>query len=357
MIFRQLLDARSSTFTYLLADEGSRQAVLIDPVFEQFARDAALIAELGLTLRFTLETHVHADHVTAAWRFRERLGSGIVASRRAGVDCADLLVDEGDVIRAGDLLLEVRATPGHTSGCVTYVTADHRMAFTGDALLIRAAGRTDFQQGDAAQLYRSVHQRIFTLPDSCAVYPGHDYRGRTASSVAEEKAFNPRLGGERSVEDFVGYMSNLGLAHPNQIDVAVPSNLRCGRPLDPAAADDQPTWGPATRSFAGVVEIDCDWVYEHRAEVRVIDVREPAEYQGELGHIEGAELIPLGELRGRLDQLPRGEPVVAVCRSGGRSAQAQAILEAAGFERTANLRGGMIRWRGLGLPVEGGGEP
>ncbi|HLU65883.1 MAG TPA: MBL fold metallo-hydrolase [Kofleriaceae bacterium] len=350
MLFRQLFDPRSSTFTYLLADEDSREAVLIDPVFEEHTRDAALIRELGLTLRYTLETHVHADHVTAAWLFKRRHGSRIVVSRASGATCADRLVDDGDRIRFGREELEVRATPGHTAGCVTYVTADQSMAFTGDALLIRAAGRTDFQGGDARRLYRSVHERIFTLPDRCAIYPGHDYRGRTSSSVAEERAWNPRLGGDRSESDFVGTMAHLGLPHPRQIDVAVPSNLRCGQPA--VVQDEEPTWGPVSRSYGGVLEIDADWVHEHRGALHVVDVREPAEYDGELGHIAGAALVPLGELRTRLDEIPRDRPVVMVCRSGARSAQATAILEAAGFERVANLRGGMIRWRGLGLPAE-----
>jgi sulfur dioxygenase len=355
VIFRQLFEARSSTYTYLLADESTREAVLIDPVYEELARDAALVGELGLTLRYSLETHVHADHVTAAWMLKQRLGSQMVASRQAGVSCADVLVDEGDQVRFGGVVLEVRATPGHTSGCVTYVTSDHAMAFTGDALLIRGSGRTDFQQGDAARLYRSVHERIFSLPDSCLIYPGHDYRGRTASSVAEERTYNPRLGGGRSATDFVGTMENLGLPHPKQIDVAVPSNLRCGRPEQPAVAAEEPSWGPVVRTYAGVLEIDADWVNEHLAEVRVLDVREPDEFVGELGHIPGAELLPLGELRARLDELDRSAPIVTVCRSGGRSAQAVAILEAGGFLQVANLRGGMLRWRGMDLPVEGGG--
>ena len=356
MIFRQLFEARSSTFTYLLGDEDSREAVLIDPVFEEFARDAALVDELGLTLRYTLETHVHADHVTAAWLFRQRRGSQIIVSGRAGVSCADRMVDEGDEVRFGGCALEVRATPGHTSGCVSYVTADHAMAFTGDALLIRGSGRTDFQQGDPHRLYRSVHERIFTLPDRCIIYPGHDYRGRTASSVAEERAYNPRLGGGRSEADFVGTMNNLGLPHPKQIDVAVPSNLRCGEPERPEAAAVEPSWGPVVRTYGGVLEIDVDWVSEHMDQLRVLDVREPDEYVGELGHIPGAELLPLGDLRAQLPALDRSAPIVTVCRSGGRSAQAAAILEAAGFEQVANLRGGMLRWRGHELPVEGGGD-
>jgi rhodanese-related sulfurtransferase len=224
------------------------------------------------------------------------------------------------------------------------------MAFTGDALLVRAAGRTDFQHGDARRLYRSVHEKIFALPAECLLYPGHDYQGRTASSVWEEKRHNPRLGGDRSEGDFVGYMSNLGLPHPKQIDVAVPANLRCGRPEPGAGAPvppEKPTWGPVVRTFAGVPQVGADWLEEHLADVYVLDVREPTEITGELGAIAGAHLVPLGELRARTTELPKDKPIVAVCRSGGRSAQACTILEANGFTQVANLDGGMIRWRSL----------
>jgi glyoxylase-like metal-dependent hydrolase (beta-lactamase superfamily II)/rhodanese-related sulfurtransferase len=351
MLFRQLIDRRSSTFTYLLADAATRDAVLIDPVFEQFARDAALLRELQVTLRHTLETHVHADHVTAAWLFRERLGSTIVVPADGGAEGADRRVRDADVVAFGGESVSVLATPGHTSGCVSYLTRDRKAVFTGDALMIRGAGRTDFQEGDARRLYRSVHEKLFALDDDCAVYPAHDYSGRLASTIGEERAYNPRLGGARSEEDFAGFMANLGLAHPKQIDIAVPANLRCGRPGDGDAAR-EPAWAPARRSFAGVLEVDPEWVGEHLGDVEVVDVREPAEWGGELGPIPGARFLPLGELRARLGELPRDRPVVAVCRSGGRSAEASLILEEAGFARAANMSGGMLRWHALGLPTE-----
>jgi len=352
MLFRQLIDDRSSTYTYLLADPATRDAVLIDPVFEQYARDAALLRELGLTLRHTLETHVHADHVTAAWLFRERLGSTIVVPADGGAQGADRLVREGDVVAFGGETLSVLATPGHTAGCVSYLTGDRRAVFTGDALLIRGAGRTDFQEGDARRLYRSVRDKLFALGDDCAVYPAHDYSGRLASSIGEERAYNPRLGGARSEADFVGFMANLGLPHPKQIDVALPANLRCGRPADGDAAAREPAWAPARRSFAGVLEVEPEWLGDHLAEVEVLDVREPAEWNGDLGRIPGARPLPLGDLRARVGELPRDRPIVAVCRSGGRSAEASLILEQAGFARAANMSGGMIRWHALGLPTE-----
>lgn len=237
MLFRQLFDPDTSTYTYLLADRDTKEAVLIDPVREQADRDAALIEELGLTLLYTLETHVHADHVTGGGLLRQRLGSRTVVSRHGGAECADVQVDDGDVIRFGRHALEVRATPGHTDGCVTYVTSDHKMAFTGDALLIRGSGRTDFQQGDARKLYQSVHEQIFSLPDDTLLYPGHDYKGRTVSTVGEEKALNVRFAG-KSEEDFVAIMRALDLPKPRYIDEAVPANLRCG--LDDAAMSETP---------------------------------------------------------------------------------------------------------------------
>jgi sulfur dioxygenase len=229
MLLRQLFDAETCTYTYLLADEETREAVLIDPVLEQLDRDLELVGELGLELVNVLETHVHADHVTGASLLRARTGARTVVSRDGGAPCADVLVGDGDVIRFGKHSLEVRATPGHTDGCVTYVTADQTMAFTGDALLIRGCGRTDFQQGDPRTLYRSVHGKILTLPDACAIYPAHDYKGRTRSTVGEEKALNPRLGGGKTKDEFVAIMEGLDLAYPKKIDVALPANVRCGR--------------------------------------------------------------------------------------------------------------------------------
>jgi glyoxylase-like metal-dependent hydrolase (beta-lactamase superfamily II)/rhodanese-related sulfurtransferase len=356
MIFRQLFDPQSSTYTYLLADETSRQAVLVDPVFEQVRRDSALVDELGLKLNWTLETHVHADHVTGAWLLRERLGSKIALAAASGAEGADRYLQPGDRVEFGKRWLEVRATPGHTNGCVTYVVDDHEAALTGDALLIRGCGRTDFQQGSADTLYHSVHEQLFSLPDSCLLYPAHDYRGLTVTSVGEEKLFNPRLGGQILREDFVGYMNNLGLPHPKQMEAAVPANLRCGRPQQPAAEAPEQDWAPLTYTFAGIFEIQPQWLEEHLREVQIVDVREPNEFNGSLGHVPGAVLIPLGSLAARANELSKERPIVTVCRSGARSAQATVILGKAGFSRVANLSGGMLRWRAQRLQVEGGRE-
>lgn len=351
MIFRQLFDPTSSTYTYLLADPLSREAVLIDPVFEQARRDEALLRELDLRLVTTLDTHVHADHVTAAWLLRERTGSRIALAEATGAEGADRLLRHGDRVGFGARALEVRATPGHTDGCLSLVLDDRTMAFTGDALLIRGCGRTDFQQGSAERLYRSVHEQLLSLPPDCLLYPAHDYRGCTVTSVAEEQRWNPRVGGASSVGDFVGYMTHLGLPHPKLIDIAVPANLRCGRPEGDGAPPPPPDWAPLVWTFAGLWEISPAVLEERLGEVQVVDVRERAEFAGGLGHIGHARLLPLGELTARADELDRTRPVVTVCRSGARSAQAALLLGKAGFTRVANLAGGMLRWREQGGPV------
>jgi glyoxylase-like metal-dependent hydrolase (beta-lactamase superfamily II)/rhodanese-related sulfurtransferase len=356
LIFRQLIDPQSSTYTYLLGDSKSGEAVLIDPVFEQARRDAALLNELGLRLICTLETHVHADHVTGAWLLKRRFGSQIALAKQSGAEGADRYLVHGDRVALGPRQLQVRATPGHTNGCLSYVLDSESMAFTGDCLMIRGSGRTDFQNGDPHVMYRSVHSEIFRLPEDCLLYPAHDYSGLTVTSVGEERRFNPRLGGEIGEDDFAGYMNNLHLPHPKQIDIAVPANLRCGQQENDAAALSDPTWAPLTYTFAGIWELSPQALEEVASSVQVLDVREPGEFDGPLGHIRDARLIPLGELSGSAGELDRNRPVVAVCRSGGRSAQAVTILHKAGFNQVANLAGGMLRWRADGHPVVGGGE-
>lgn len=352
LIFRQLFDPQSSTYSYLLADGRSKSAILIDPVFEQARRDAALVHELGLTLVATLDTHVHADHVTGAWLLKTLCGSEIVLSAESGAKGADRYLKHGDRVQFGGRYLDVRATPGHTQGCVTFVLDDESAAFTGDCLLIRGSGRTDFQQGDARAMYRSVRSQILTLPPACLLYPAHDYRGLTVTSVAEERTFNPRLGGDVGEADFVGYMTHLGLPHPKLIDIAVPANLRCGRP-EQDAVPAEPTWAPLTFTFAGIFEIQPEALEEHSGSTQIVDVRERDEFYGPLGRIATSKWIPLGELSRRAGELSHERPVVVVCRSGARSAQASVLLQKAGFSDVANLAGGMLRWRAEGHPVEG----
>ena len=245
-------------------------------------------------------------------------------------------------------------SPGHTNGCLSYVLDDERMAFTGDALLIRGCGRTDFQQGSPQRLYRSVVTQILSLPAHCLLYPAHDYKGLTASSVEEERRFNPRFGGNSNEADFIGYMNHLGLPHPKLMDIAVPANLRCGEPDSRAQPPDEPTWAALVWTFAGLWEIEPQALEDAGPQVQIVDVREPAEFTGPLGHIRGAVLTPLGELQSRLGELNVARPVVTVCRSGTRSAQAAVLLGKAGLAEVANLAGGMLRWRAAGHAVQGG---
>lgn len=351
MLFRQLLDPETSTYTYLLADQTTRDAIIIDPVLEQIERDVGLLHDLGLHLRYALDTHVHADHVTALGSLRERLGVNTVVSERAGLGCADILARDGDTLRFGDHGVEVLETPGHTAGCVTYVTTDRTMAFTGDSLLIRGCGRTDFQGGDAHQLFHSIRSRLFTLPPHTLIFPAHDYQGRTATSIEEERRLNPRLGGEKTETEFVAMMRQLGLAYPKNIDVALPRNVRCGMALVPSEPEPARPWAPVEPSASGIPEVAPAWIAAHGGDVRLIDVREPSELTGELGHILGVERLPLAQLPGPLAAAPRDLPIVFVCRSGARSGQAALSIAKLGFTRVASLRGGMIAWNQEHLPV------
>ncbi len=230
MIFYQLFEAESSTYTYLLADEASREAIVIDPVLETLERDLKLISELGLNLQWVVDTHVHADHITSAAQLRKRLGAKTCVSKNANISCADRFLSEGDTLSFGSCKLNVLTTPGHTDSCIS-LTCDG-MIFTGDVLLIRGTGRTDFQQGSAEKMYHSITQKIFTLPDDTKIYPGHDYKGMSYSTVALEKKFNPRIGIEKSYEDFKKIMSELHLAQPKKIEIAVAANLLCGDKLN-----------------------------------------------------------------------------------------------------------------------------
>jgi sulfur dioxygenase len=362
MLFRQLFDPETSTYTYLLADEANLEAVLIDSVREQVDRDGGLIEELGLRLIAALETHVHADHVTGAGVLRERLGCRIVVGARAGVLTADRRVREGDTVAFGRHALEVRETPGHTDGCVTYVCHAEGVAFTGDALLIRGCGRTDFQQGDAATLYRSVREKILSLPAGTRLYPAHDYKGRTVTTVAEERRFNPRLGDARSEPEFVSLMRGLRLAYPRRMDEAVPANMASGvTEPEPLAAPRTETarWAPVAWTTSGVPVVTPGWLAAHRADVRIVDVREHLEFCGALGHIEGAELVPLATLEAAARDWDRRMPLVAVCAYGTRSGKAALLLREQGFERVASLHGGMVHWAEKGLPavdVRSGGD-
>ena len=227
MIFRQLLEPVSSTYTYLLGCQTTGQAVLIDPVVNAIDRDLQVLQSLGLRLAFTLDTHVHADHNTAALQLRQRVGSRIAAPAIDGLPCVDVGIVEGVPFQLGSIRIDPLHTPGHTDGHFAYRCADR--LFSGDALLIDGCGRTDFQNGDADVLYKSVTEKLFTLPDEMLVYPAHDYQDRRVSSIGQEKRRNPRLGHGRTLAEFKAIMAGLNLPYPKFIDYAVPGNRLCGK--------------------------------------------------------------------------------------------------------------------------------
>jgi len=226
MIFRQLFEPLSSTYTYLLGCEESGKAILIDPVIVATERDLAEVKRLGLTLTYTLDTHIHADHITAGLALKKAVGSKIAAPACDALPCADFGIEEGKLFQVGGIALQPLHTPGHTAGHFAYLLPDR--VFTGDALLIEGCGRTDFQGGDADALYKSVREKLFSLADDVLVYPAHDYENRHVSSIAQERKRNPRLGGARTLEEFRNIMAQLNLPYPTFIDYAVPGNKHCG---------------------------------------------------------------------------------------------------------------------------------
>ncbi|MDH5396111.1 MAG: MBL fold metallo-hydrolase [Gammaproteobacteria bacterium] len=226
MFVRQLFDRDTSTYTYIIADEKTSEAAIIDPVKEQFERDVLLLNQLGFKLKYVLETHVHADHITSSGHLREKFSAQVALHENSGAKCADLLLKDGDVLKLGDIEVKAIHTPGHTNADLSFAAEGY--VFTGDALLVRDCGRTDFQLGDSATLYHSINEKIFSLGDATVIYPGHDYYGFTASTVKEEKLYNNRLGNGKTEDEFVEIMANLDLALPKRIKESVPGNTNCG---------------------------------------------------------------------------------------------------------------------------------
>jgi sulfur dioxygenase len=226
LIFHQLFEQETSTFTYLVGDPLTKEAIIIDPVIEMVDRDLNLLKELGLKLQYILDTHVHADHITGSGFLRNKTGAKIGVSAEYRLDCVDLQLSDGQEIHFGEKIITVIHTPGHTNGCLTFKIGS--MIFTGDALLIRSCGRTDFQQGSSDKLFDSIRVKLFKLPDETQVYPGHDYKGFTHTTIGLEKKFNPRLNLTISKDEFRQIMENLNLGEPKKIHEAVPANLVCG---------------------------------------------------------------------------------------------------------------------------------
>jgi rhodanese-related sulfurtransferase len=273
-----------------------------------------------------------------------------IVSCFSGADCADFKVNDGDEISFGKQRLTVHTTPGHTNGCMSLHSPKHKMVFTGDTLMIRGCGRTDFQEGSAKKLFESVHSKIFTLPDETLVFPAHDYHGRTVSTISEEKKYNPRLGGGKSKEDFCRIMSDLNLSYPKKIDEAVPANLKCGilnseeqrdrsPPMSPAASD---SWAPVHRR-QDIPEVNTEWVRENMETLRLIDIRDVAEFHS-LPPLPASELIPMSTLIHNLKDSPKDERIIIICRSGVRSAKMAISLEQQGFICVASMKGGMQDW-------------
>jgi glyoxylase-like metal-dependent hydrolase (beta-lactamase superfamily II)/rhodanese-related sulfurtransferase len=347
MFFKQLFDPASSTLTYLIADDSNHEAVLIDPVTEQFERDVRLLREHGLALKYTLETHVHADHVTAAHALKEATGAQTAVCRDCNAQGYDRLLRDGDVILFGHEEILTIATPGHTPGSVSYLWRDR--VFTGDTLLIGGCGRTDFQNGSAEALWTSITEKLFALDEQILVYPGHDYKGRRVSSIGEEKRFNARVAG-KTREEFLSIMNNLNLPMPARIHEAVPANLEGGAG-QPAAASAFAQPKVAVQSVSAKQLAEALGV----PGVHLLDVRTPGEF--EASRIAGAINLPLDRLdpAALLASIGPNDPVYVVCQTGTRSQFAAAELRAAGFSRVVHVDGGTNAWAVADLPMERGG--
>ena len=359
----QLFDPASSTYTYVLADPATRQALIIDPVDQQLERDLAVLRERGLTLAWSVETHAHADHITSAGLLAEHAGARTAAPLGCHIGTAGTQLAHGDVLAFGDEQLKALHTPGHTAGSMSYVWRYH--VFTGDTLLIGGCGRTDFQSGSAAALYRSITEVLFALPDETVVWPGHDYHGRSHSTIAAEKTNNPRVAG-RTLAEFVAIMNELNLPKPRRIDEAVPANLASGLRHDAGGGD-----APRAQGYAGDVTPQVAYEWWQAGDAVLVDVRTDAEREY-VGFVPGAVAVPWkqwpgmklnpGYEEGLKAAVPPGKKALLFCRSGHRSMaaarratelgiEAYNVLE--GFEGDPDVqaqRGHKNGWRVRGLP-------
>ncbi len=337
---------RSKCKTYLVACEDSHRALLIDPLVENIDRYLALLAYKKLELDAVLDTHTHADHSTAVTTLAELTGAEIIMHRKAPSPRPTRHVDDGEDINIGSIALKALYTPGHTPDSIS-LYGEGRV-FTGDVLLIGGTGRADFAGGDAGDQYDAITRKLFTLPDETIVLPAHDYRGNTESTIGVEKQTNPRIAG-RSRQEYIDLMNSLEFPLPQKIQEVLQPNQ--------TAIDDDKMQFPTLSQLNDVRQLDPQRVrIEINAGIPVLlDVREPEEYSGELGHIPGSILIPLKELPGRAESelgAQRDQPIIAICRAGVRSTTAAAILIALGFENVSNLKGGMLDWNDQGLAVE-----
>jgi len=323
-------------------------AVLVDPVRERVPDYQRILAERALTLRAVLETHTHADHLTVDAAAKRALGAPLYMHRMSPSPLADEHLSDGDSVQHGEVKLHVFHTPGHTPDSLCYHVPAAGAVLTGDTLLIGGSGRTDFPGGDAGAQYDGVTKRLFALPDDTVVWPGHDYKGHTSSTIGDEKASNPRFAGKSRAE-YIEIMANLGLPFPDRIQEALQCNQSGFTP-------DEVIF-PSVHDVAAVPSMDVHSLSSRLSSPQppvVLDVREPEEFVGELGHISGALLVPLDLLQRRLPKLAGyvDQDLVVVCRAGARSASACAMLRGAGFARVHNLDGGMVAWADARLPVQ-----
>jgi sulfur dioxygenase len=349
IIFYQLYESQSSTYTYLLGDPETKSAVLIDPVIEKVDRDLKLLSELGLRLEYVLDTHVHADHISSAGELRKRTGAKTAAGAAAQIPCIDIHLQDGQSLELGKLKIKAIATPGHTGACMSFLIRD--MVFTGDSLMIRGTGRTDFQQGSSDKLFDSIREKIFNLPDETKIFPAHDYQGLPYTTVGLEKKFNARLSLEKDKGQFEKTMSELNLPHPKKINEALPANLACGN-----IQNTQNTLEASMIKIPnsdGIPEVSAEDVKKEIAQARIIDVRGSDEFTGELGHIDGARLVTLGApLTEFLSKENRDDSFIFVCKSGGRSGKATAESLRLGYKNTASMKGGMLAWNEKKFPIQ-----
>ena len=376
MLFKQLFDQETWTYTYLIADPINKEAVLIDPVITHTDEYLALLAQLDLKLKYTLETHVHADHITASGLLRQKLGAQTGVSALCGAETADFQIQDGDIFSfSNGEQIKAIATPGHTKGSMSFLWRDR--AFTGDCLLINGCGRTDFQGGDAGTQYDSITLRLFTLPDESLVYPGHDYQQRWISTIKQEKTTNVRLAG-KTREEFITIMNNLNLPKPKLIDEAVPANRYCGleekerqdavahreRARESAKTEDEtfvncggdlPKSGGLTvqdliaTAKQQISEVNVEQARQLLTEgnITIIDVREESEYAA--GHLANALPLPRGMLEFKIGNTPeladKAKPVLIYCRTGGRAALAAQSLKTLGYTNVQSIAGGYEAWQ------------
>jgi glyoxylase-like metal-dependent hydrolase (beta-lactamase superfamily II)/rhodanese-related sulfurtransferase len=343
MIFRQLFDSVSGTYSYLLASRAGGEALILDPVLEKADRYCQLLRELDLRLVKAVDTHLHADHVTGLGELRDRTQCITIMGEQSKADVVSMRVSDGDRVTIEGLSLDVMYTPGHTDDSYSYLMGDR--VFTGDTLLIRGTGRTDFQNGSSRAQYESIFNRLLRLPDETMVYPAHDYKGDTVSTIGEERRYNPRLQ-VRSVDEYIELMANLKLPNPKMMDVAVPANMHVGLHQEELAKQ-----GLALSALDAIKSLG-------RPDILLVDLRETSE-RAKHGTISGALHAPYPGIAeslkpgGMLREVAAatGRRVVFFCAFGERSAMAVAAAKSAGLANTAHIEGGIDAWKKVGGPV------